>query len=374
MVLALCVPIGLLADRLGARRLTIAATALLGVGALGQAIPAFAAILLARLLFGVAFGTLLTAGVAWLSQEAGPGGSTRLGATVTSTSVGTIAGPAIGGLLGAGIGLGAPFIAAGAVALAVALALLASPAQASRAPHERAAASPRDLAAAARDTGVRAAAGALAISGAVGGATQLLVPLQLHAAHLSAGAIGLAFSAAAVVYIATSAAVVAAGARMISLRVNAIAALAISLGLAPAALSGSVAAVIATLMATSLPRSTAGTICYPLATGAGARTGLGSGVAIGVVNAAWAAGVVAAPLLGGVLSPAIGTRGVYLVLLAVTSLGALALWRARLPAAPRPSRRGERGSRSPAAVSPASRAAATRRALRSRPAAAPTRR
>ncbi len=87
---------------------------LLGVAALGQAIPDYAAILVARLVFGVAFGALLTAGVAWLSQEAGAGGSARLGATVTSTSVGTIVGPAIGGLLGQGVGLGAPFVAAGA--------------------------------------------------------------------------------------------------------------------------------------------------------------------------------------------------------------------------------------------------------------------
>jgi predicted MFS family arabinose efflux permease len=336
MVLALCVPIGLLADRLGARRLTIAAAGLLGVTALGQAIPSFAAILVARLLFGVAFGTLLTAGIAWLSQDAGPGGSTRLGATVTSTSVGTIVGPVIGGLLGEGVGLGVPFIAAGGAGLLIALALLACPVQARRDAHERARASLRDLAAAARDRGVRAGAGALAISGAVGGATQLLVPLQLHAAHLSAGAIGVAFSAAAVVYIVTSAAVVAAGTRAISLRINAIAALAISLALVPAALSASVVAVVATLLATSLPRSTVGTISYPLATGGGARTGLGSGVSIGVVNAAWAAGVVAAPLLAGALTPAIGVRGVYGVLLVVTCVGALALRRGGIPASPTP--------------------------------------
>ena len=69
------------------------------------------------------FGALLTVGVAWLSQEAGPGGSTRLGASVTSTSVGTIVGPAIGGVLGAGVGLGAPFIAFGAAALLIASSL-----------------------------------------------------------------------------------------------------------------------------------------------------------------------------------------------------------------------------------------------------------
>jgi len=338
MVLALCVPIGLLADRLGSRRLTIAATALLALATLGQALPAYAAVLIARLAFGVAFGALLTAGVAWLSQEAGPGASARLGATVTSTSVGIIVGPAIGGVLGQGAGLAAPFLALGAVAALVVPALLACPAQARRTAAEPVAASLRGLAAVAREPGVRAGAGALAISGAAGGATQLLVPLQLHAGHLSAGAIGLAFSAAAVVYIATSVAVVAAGTRAISLRVNALAAVAVALALAPAALSASVAAVVATLLATSLPRSTVGTISYPLATSGGARSGHGSGVAIGVVNAAWAAGVVAAPLLAGALSPAIGMRGVYTALLAVTGFGALWLWPRSRPTAAQPAR------------------------------------
>src|SRR5579871_4917007 len=253
MVLALCVPIGLLADRLGARRLTIAACALLGLTALGQAAPSYGAIVAARLLYGVAWGTLLTAGVAWLSQRAGSGGSARLGATVTSTSVGTIVGPAVGGWLGEGVGLGAPFVLAGAAGLAITLLLCRRDGEAERAAAERSPASLRDLAAAARDGGVRAGAGALAISGAVGGATQLLVPLQLHAAHLSAGAIGIAFSAQAVVYILTSAAVVATGARAISLRVNAIASLAIALALLPSALSAGVVAAVATLLATGLP-------------------------------------------------------------------------------------------------------------------------
>lgn len=345
MVLVLCVPIGLLADRLGARRLTIAACLLLGLTALGQAVPSYAAIVVARLLYGVAWGALLTAGVAWLSQRNGAG-SARLGATVTSTSVGTIVGPALGGVLGEGVGLGAPFVLAGAAGLAVALVLLRGGAEAARPAGERAQASLRDLAAATRDRGVRAGAGALAISGAVGGATQLLVPLQLHAAHLSAGAIGLAFSAQAVVYILTSAGVVAAGERAISLRVNAIAAIAIAVALVPAALSAGVAAAVATLLVTGLPRSAVGTISYPLATSSGHRTGLGSGVAIGVVNAAWAAGVVAAPLVAGALTPALGTRGVYALLLAVTGLGALAL------------RRGGGSAGTPAAAPPKSRRAA----------------
>ena len=71
----------------------------------------------------------------------------------------------------------------------------------------------------------------------------------------------------------------------------------------------------------TIPRATVGTISYPLAAGAG----VSSGVAIGLVNAAWAAGLVATPLLAGALSPVLGTRAVFGVILAFTASGAVAL-------------------------------------------------
>src|SRR5579862_3096706 len=125
-VLAIGIPVGLLTDRLGARRLTLFAIALECVASLGQALPSYGALLAARFAFGVAFGTILTSGIAWLSRA----GSAKLGATVTSGSLGVILGPAVGGLLGQAIGLGAPFIAAAAVAAAVAATLWACPREA----------------------------------------------------------------------------------------------------------------------------------------------------------------------------------------------------------------------------------------------------
>jgi predicted MFS family arabinose efflux permease len=177
MVLALCVPIGLLADRLGARRLTIGACVLLSLSAFGQAIPSYAAVVVARVAFGAAFGALLTAGVAWVAQAGQRGGSSRLGATVTCTSVGVIAGPAIGGLVGPSLGMAAPFLLAGAASALVTVALVACPAPVARPAGDQPSASLREAVAATRVPGVRAAAAALAITGAVAGTTQLLVPL-----------------------------------------------------------------------------------------------------------------------------------------------------------------------------------------------------
>jgi predicted MFS family arabinose efflux permease len=321
-VLAIGIPVGLLTDRLGARRLTLAAMTLMCLSSCAQAIPDYGAILVARVAFGIAFGTILTSGLAWLSR----GGSEHLGATVTSGSVGVVLGPGIGGLLGQQFGLAAPFLLGAALAAADTAILFACPREASTdAPRHGAGEALRQLAAAARLPGVLAGAAGLAISGAVAGTTQLLAPLELHRHGASAGTIGLVFSLVAVVYITTSAAVVRAVARAVALRVNAAAAIAIGLALTPAALSTGAVAVVATLVAATIPRSVVGTVSYPLATLPAERATVGSGTAIGLVNAAWAAGLVTAPLLAGAVSSAAGPRAAFMVIGVVTVAGALAL-------------------------------------------------
>jgi DHA1 family tetracycline resistance protein-like MFS transporter len=322
-MLALCLPIGVLTDRLGARRLTLAGCVVLCIASLGQALPAYAAVLVARLLFGVAFGTLFTAGLAWLSGSAGESGSSRLGATVTSASVGVVLGPAIGGLLGQGAGLATPFLITAAAAGLVTVAVLASPRQSPDVPRARArSGSLRELVSEARrEPGLIAGAGALLISGAVASTMQLLVPLELHRIGASASSIGLAFSASACLYILISAIVVAGGPRAISLRLNAIAALTLTLALLPAALSTSAAAVGCTLLAVTVPRATIGTIAYPLATSRATRARLGSGVAIGLLNAVWASSIVVAPLLAGGLSQGFGARAGFVAMIVASAVG-----------------------------------------------------
>jgi predicted MFS family arabinose efflux permease len=321
-VLAIGIPVGLLTDRLGARRLTLAAVALMCVSSCAQAVPDYGAILVARLAFGVAFGTILTSGLAWLSRA----GAGHLGATVTSGSVGVVLGPAIGGLVGQQFGLAAPFLVGAALAAAsTAILFVCPPEPVSDGPRSDARDAVRELARAARVPSVLAGAGGLAISGAVAGTTQLLVPLELHRHGASAGTIGLIFSAIAVMYITTSAIVVRAGARAVTLRINAVATIAICLALAPATLSTSAVAVVATLAAATVPRSVVGTLSYPLATLPAERAAVGSGTAIGLVNAAWAAGLVTAPLLAGAVSSAAGPRSAFLVVAVVTLAGAIAL-------------------------------------------------
>jgi predicted MFS family arabinose efflux permease len=74
------VPAGLLAERIGPLRVSIGAAALLGASAVMQALAAdFETMLMGRLVFGVAFATIWTAGITLLSS----GGPAAMAGAVT---------------------------------------------------------------------------------------------------------------------------------------------------------------------------------------------------------------------------------------------------------------------------------------------------
>ena len=124
--LAVSVPAGVGADRLGARRCTTLAGVLLAISCFAQAAPSLALLLLGRALFGLAYGVIWTTGVAWLAElDDGHGGS-RTGPAVTCASVGMMLGPAIGGILAQGGQTGLPFILIAVAGGAVMVPLTAS--------------------------------------------------------------------------------------------------------------------------------------------------------------------------------------------------------------------------------------------------------
>ena len=95
--LAVALPAGVVADRLGARRVTIAATALMTAGVLAQAAPGLGWLLGGRFAFGLAYGVVWTTAVAWIAQNEADGAEAarRQAAIVTSAAVGVAAGPAL---------------------------------------------------------------------------------------------------------------------------------------------------------------------------------------------------------------------------------------------------------------------------------------
>ncbi len=352
--LAVSVPSGLAADRFGARRVTLAAGVLLCLSCLAQAAPSLAALLLGRIVFGVAFGVIWTTGMAWLSDLDDGRGGGRLGPSVTCSSVGIMVGPAVGGVLAQATDTGLPFLLIAVVAALVVMPLMLSgpaaherrkrsaadpaapedaPARpvpaADQSPTQTAAAPAalRSLARQARHPGVGAAAGALMVSGAVSGVSQLLISTGLHQDGISSGRIGLAFSAAAVCYIVVSVAVVRLGDRARTLRFNALATALLSVALVPALASGEASALVGALLLTAMPRAAVSTIAYSLASGT--EEG-GDGSAFGMVNGAWAAAMVLMPLLAGMVEEHGGARAAYLaVILPAVAVALLLVGRSR---------------------------------------------
>lgn len=343
--LAVSLPAGLLADRLGARRMTVVASALMCLAGLAQATPSYPVLLIGRLAFGLAFGIVWTTGVAWMAR-AGDGENTpHLGAVSTSAAVGMVAGPALGGALADAWGVGAPFLILGSLTALLTAALWRQPGARGvvAAPTRGSLMALARLAP--RRPGVVAGALALAIGGGASGVAQLLVPLQLHAAGFSAAATGGAFSAAAGLYIVVSAIVVRLGARAVTLRVAALAALLLAVALLPASLDAQALVIIGALIVSTGSRAVVSTVAYPLATeaaaagvgplvhdedtGAPSPVALGDGAVIGLLNGTWALGIVVTPLIAGALDQSAGAGVAYLSAVVPGALAAMWLLRRR---------------------------------------------
>lgn len=333
--LAVSVPAGLAADRYGARRVSLAAGVLLCLSCVAQADQSLVLLMVGRVVFGIAFGIVWTTGVAWIAELDDASGGARLGPSVTCSSVGVMFGPAVGGVLGQVAGPSLPFalIAAVTAAVIVPLALGSRPdgdrpgrhERCAPAPSARPTLSPRAMLALVRRPGFGAAAGGLVVAGAVSGSSQLLITNGLHADGISTGRIGLAFSAAAVCYIAVSASVVRLGKRAQTPRFNALASFLLALAMLPALASGGVPALVMALILCSVPRAVVSTIAYSL-TSLG-PAGDGDGFVIGMLNGAWAAAMVLTPVIAGALEQHGGTQLGYLAVIvpcAVVAIGLIA--------------------------------------------------
>ena len=219
-ILVSSIPATVLSDRYGARRVTLVAVAVMALSDVGQgAANSFWMLLAARMLFGIAFGTLWVSGVAWLAEEAGSRQARALSLTITTAGLGGIVGPAFAGVLVQRFGLAAPYTVCAVITAGIVPAMLAA---GSRGGGRAESAPPllSTLAAAMRSRLILASLLLMGLGGMVGGAVNLLVPLQLHRNGLTSAGIGLAFSAAAVAFIASSAGVARLGERAARIEVG----------------------------------------------------------------------------------------------------------------------------------------------------------
>jgi predicted MFS family arabinose efflux permease len=319
--LAVSLPAGVLSDRFGARRLTLWAGGVMSVAMFTQGLAgSFPVLLAARLVFGIGFAVVWTAGLSWLT-DAAPGGP-GLGGTVASAGAGGVVGPALSGVAVQYFGLVSPFLAmaAGFAALTLALGLLRIRATAPA----RAARVGTSLRAAAADRRTIVAAAAIVAAGGTTGVSALLVPAGLHAAGVPPGQIGLVFAAAGVLFVVASTLTTAAGRRAVCMPAVMAGLLALALGLSPAIVTAAPLALVAMQCATTAARSVLWTVSYPLAAAGSERSGAGLGVVMGLLNGVWAAKVLLGPLAAGLAADRLSAQAVF-GLTAAACLGVLAV-------------------------------------------------
>ena len=309
-MLVVSVPIGLLADRVGARFLTVGAGALLTVAALVQGFAdSYWSLLAGRVGFGVAFGMVWTAGPTLISTATTRGRATALGGTVVAGGLAHLVGPAFAGNLAEAVGVSAPFtvIAGLAAALTALLMLRASP----KRPEQE---GPTLVATLRAIRGQRHVLSAIALIALLGGSSStiaLLVPLQLGENGLSAGRIGAIFSAASLVWIVASTVAARTGERVVGLRVAGAGALLLGGSLVLPVLSAATAVLVIFLLLRSLFHAPLSALSYPLGEVGARLAGIGGGAVIGLMNVAWATSAFIAPLAGGALAQSAGEQFTY---------------------------------------------------------------
>jgi predicted MFS family arabinose efflux permease len=322
--LAAAVPAGLLAARIGAWPILLAAGMLIASAAALQALatdlPTF---LSGRLVFGIGLAAIWTAGVALLSGAHTP--RAAVGATIAAGGLAHLVGPPLSGVLSDAVDRSLPFwlLAAGATAVTLIAAARGpeteDPAQG---PGLRAVAR-----AASRETALRSATMLIALVGVLTGLVPLVVPLLLDRAGFSSGGIGAVFAVSSLVWVAASALAVRAGARAVTIGAAAGGlALLAATSLMPVVTAAG-PCVVAFVVVRAGIQAPLATISYELGAHGARAAGVAIGTVMGLLNLVWAAGATAAPLLGGAVLAGAGARWVFVLLALACAAAGLALRR-----------------------------------------------
>lgn len=318
---ALSLPIGVLSDRLGARRLTIAAGTFLVLGALAQAFAAgFWTLVAARALSGISFAAVWTAGLAWLDVASTDWGrSSTLSGTMVVTAIGMTLGSAFAGVLTESVGVEFPFLAFAAAGLLLTVALARTHAGTGvRAGHVPIAAT---LRIAGRDRLTLVAVLGTFAAGVATGAANLLVPLQLADSGFGSASLGLVLAASSALSFFVTGTVAAAGDRVVDVRLVGVLLIAGgALFVVPAA---TVAAtpLVAFLLLRGPLNAAVSTVALPVASAGARGSGVGRGAVMGMLSLAWGLATTVSPLAAGAVSDAAGPVPAY----AGVAVGAVAL-------------------------------------------------
>jgi MFS transporter, DHA1 family, solute carrier family 18 (vesicular amine transporter), member 1/2 len=324
-VVAVAIPVGHLADRIGARRVVAGGGAAMAAATLGLGFAgSFWVLLAARAVQGVGDAAVWGAGVAWVAARAP---ADRRGEAVSFSNAaaitGVIAGPFVGGILTSTFGIRATFSVVAAVSLALAAWALAEP-DVQAAPERRVGVRAAVAAAFSESLILASVAMILAVA-MIGGALQVLVPLRLAADGIERSGIGSVYSVAAVLGAVAILLTGRAGDRVGRIPLAAGACIALAILSAVLALPLGAALVIAVVMAVGPVQSILYAVGYPLSADGADRARLGHGIAIGIVNLTWGVGAVLGPIAGPGVAQALGDRASYVLLAMLAAVAAFAV-------------------------------------------------
>ena len=318
-------PAGAVADRFGARRVTLASSAVMTGGVLLQSFPDSLGLLMAgRALTGLGFGALWVAGVTLIGQVAPPELRSRaLSATIVIAGVGVSIGPAYAGAAVDALGLVTPFLLLAAASGALTVALASAPSRAAVAMPARASFGTA-LRLSRRDTLVLAGLTAMSVPAFINNATNFQLSLDLAARGVSTARTGLVFAAGAIAFTVAGALVTRRAERLANVTTAAITTAIFASLLALPLASASPILLTAFVLARAPVAAILFCISVPLANRGADRAGIGSGAVLGLLNVVWAISAVVAPVAAGLLADSLGRRSVYAGLVVACAVGASA--------------------------------------------------
>jgi MFS transporter, DHA1 family, solute carrier family 18 (vesicular amine transporter), member 1/2 len=322
-----------LVPRVGAKRITLASAGLMSVATVIFAWAPNATVLVAaRLVQGLASGSIWTGSMAWVTDNAPPGRRGReSGIVMGMLSAGSIAGPGVGALAawaGQELAFG---LVAGVSLLGVVLTALAPRGRLGGTPTELGPA----LGAAIRQSAMRAALALTLIDLLTFGAVDVLVPLHLGAGGTSVGVIAAALGAGAALGAVTGPiagrTVDRIGAQQVGLvTAGCIVVIPVVLALRPPT-----SVQLAILVIGGPLFALVGSAIFPLSSSGADAAGVAHVAATGLMGVVWAGGFTIVPVLAGAIAQSASTTIAYLIVAAL-SVPVLAVLR-RYTASPLPS-------------------------------------
>ena len=313
-VIVVAVPIGHLADRVGARLVTAVGTLLLAGATAGLALASsFPELIVARLLQGAADAAVWGAGLAWVAARAPvERRGEAVGYAQVAATIGVITGPFVGGVVTTTFGIRPTFL--GMTALFILLLGLIALEPDARIEDHRRTSMAWALRASLGESLITASVGMILVVAVVGGALQLLVPLHLSSLGVDRSGIGLVYSVGAVLGGGAVVLTARVGDRVGRVPLAAAACAALAVLTAAFALPAGIGVFVGLVIACSAAQSILYAVGYPLSTDGADRAQLGHGVVLGVVNLMWGIGAVVGPLAGSRLADWEGTRASYALL------------------------------------------------------------